>query len=275
MKKCKEVMDLMSPYIDGELDKIKTRKFKEHISTCAKCKEELKIQMKIINLCNDIEDVELPESFNKQLHERLTKEKQRKSPLLWLNSKHVKLVSSIAAIFILVFITSEFLSREKSFDNHEMVSEQNYEIYTEGADTGIYIEDSEESSLYSLNEILGEREDGVSFKERNIDITQHLESTDLSDITIKVFIVNKFLKLDDMSFIVEIANKLDINIVVEGYIQNDEYILNREDEVLVKFTTKKNKYDSFVEELKNNFINIKFNVIEDKETERTVDILIE
>ena len=38
--------------------------------------------MEIINLCKNIEDVELPEDFNKQLHQKLVKEKQGKGPFL-------------------------------------------------------------------------------------------------------------------------------------------------------------------------------------------------
>ena len=85
--------------------------------------------MEIINLCKNIEDVELPEDFNKQLHQKLVKEKQGKGPLFWMNSKYIKLASSIAAAFILILLLQVSYNRQisKGFDrgyNESLIQEK-------------------------------------------------------------------------------------------------------------------------------------------------------
>ena len=341
MKSCKEINELISLYIDGELNKAEIREFEEHIGTCAKCKEEVKIQMEIIDLCNNIEDVELPKDFNKQLHQKLVSENQRKGPLFWKNSKYIKLVSSIAAVFLLIFISSELLSREKSFDNYEMLSDSASEMYAESSE--------EDANLFSLDDISGKRADiddthyptpsssngeidldigqivvsegaGKASKNRNFDAEDeepfkevvdiddneasnegyeasnegyeasnedyetsnegwsgedvYIASTELADTWIKASIINKSLKLEDMDYIMDTATKLEINLVVDGQIKTNKYISDDENTVLVEFTTDKNKYNRFIEELKGHFANITTNIIIDEETEKIVEILI-
>lgn len=71
MKKCEEIMELISLYIDDDLNETEKHQFEEHINSCIKCREELDLQMEIINLCQDMEEVELPEDFNRQLNQKL------------------------------------------------------------------------------------------------------------------------------------------------------------------------------------------------------------
>lgn len=108
MKKCEEIMELISLYIDDDLNETEKHQFEEHINSCIKCREELDLQMEIINLCQDMEEVELPEDFNRQLNQKLVEEEQRRSPLFRMHSKYIKLVPSVAAVFLLIFMTSAF-----------------------------------------------------------------------------------------------------------------------------------------------------------------------
>ncbi len=164
MKKCEHIIELISLYIDGELSDAEKHQFEEHINSCIKCKEEFDCQMEIINLCKNIEDVELPEDFNKQLHQKLVKEKQGKGPLFWMNSKYIKLASSIAAAFILIFVTSKFLTIDKfqkGFDmgyNEESHTGENLNLKSfesdmvlneRAVDDEMYDADSEEVNLFS------------------------------------------------------------------------------------------------------------------------------
>ncbi|MDQ2085268.1 zf-HC2 domain-containing protein [Herbivorax sp. ANBcel31] len=158
MKDCKEIMELISGYIDDQLNETEKSKFENHIRLCDKCSEELREQMEVVSLCNDIDDVEPPKEFNKQLHNKLLKEKQKKFPLFHVSSKHIKLVSSIAAAFLLIFVTTQFLTRDDYINNMEPGKEHEDSISSEAGmleskeySDGIYAEDSESANLFSFD----------------------------------------------------------------------------------------------------------------------------
>ncbi|MFZ5989211.1 MAG: anti-sigma factor family protein [Bacillota bacterium] len=129
MKSCGEIIELISLYIDNELDDAKKAEVEEHISSCESCRSEIEELKEVVNMCKNVEDVELPEGFSEKLHEKLIEEKQKqedKRRFIVLGSKYMKIASSIAAGIILVFIIRGFWlngSINKTSDMASMANE--------------------------------------------------------------------------------------------------------------------------------------------------------
>lgn len=129
MKSCGEIIELISLYIDNELDDAKKAEVEEHISSCESCRSEIEELKEVVNMCKNVEDVELPEGFSEKLHEKLMEEKQKqedKRRFIVLGSKYMKIASSIAAGIILVFIIRGFWlngSINKTSDMASMANE--------------------------------------------------------------------------------------------------------------------------------------------------------
>jgi hypothetical protein len=113
MKKCDEILDLLSLYIDNELDEVSAKMVKEHVEECSSCKSELVQLYEVVKLCNDIDEVELPENFKDDLHQRLTSEKQKLDDgkkILIMRSRIMKTITSVAAVVLVVFAVHGFLN---------------------------------------------------------------------------------------------------------------------------------------------------------------------
>lgn len=107
MKNCEEVLELLSLYIDKELDDVTVKAVEEHIESCSSCKAELCQLIEIVKMCNDIDEVELPDNFKESLHQKLVLEQENMIIKMQENKKTIrkmmKTVASVAAMFILVF----------------------------------------------------------------------------------------------------------------------------------------------------------------------------
>lgn len=107
MKNCIEVKELLSLYIDGELDEKTSEEVKKHMRFCTECYEEMEDIKKVIQSCRDCEDEELPAGFEKQLHEKLAAEAERQRSGAARSRKITRLLgigSSIAAVLIMAVI---------------------------------------------------------------------------------------------------------------------------------------------------------------------------
>ncbi len=110
MKNCIEVKELLSLYIDGELDKKTSDEVKKHMRFCTECYEEMEDIKRVIQLCRDCEDEELPVGFKKQLHEKLASEAERQHSSAARSRKITRLLgigSSIAALLIMAVIVKD------------------------------------------------------------------------------------------------------------------------------------------------------------------------
>lgn len=68
---CNEVRELLSLYIDDELDKNEKLLVEEHLKVCEECQKELEEYKKIIQALQEIPDEEPPLGYCKRLHEKL------------------------------------------------------------------------------------------------------------------------------------------------------------------------------------------------------------
>lgn len=96
---CNETKDMLSLYIDGELNEKEKKIVEEHVNECESCRKEFEQYQKIINMLQNLIEEEPPKGFCKRLHERLLKTKQQKK--ITTRSRWIK-YGSIAAAFVLV-----------------------------------------------------------------------------------------------------------------------------------------------------------------------------
>lgn len=76
--KCEYIKELMSAYIDNEINEVDKAKFEKHIAQCPQCKEEYELLKEIVIECSEIHEVELPEDFREELHAKLLEAKRNK-----------------------------------------------------------------------------------------------------------------------------------------------------------------------------------------------------
>jgi len=113
MKKCNEINELMSLYIDDQLDDNTRKEFEEHIDMCGSCREEFDALVKVVDLCNSIDEVELPEGFRDELHSKLVAERERRDKRYkgaGLLNKYIKICSTVAACLIIAVFAGRFIA---------------------------------------------------------------------------------------------------------------------------------------------------------------------
>lgn len=109
MMDCKKALQLIHRYIDGELDTAQKEELEKHIESCESCRKEYQLEKNIIESLKNMPPLELPEDFNKKIHEKLVYQKnilEKKKERL----KKTLTVAVIAASFILmtVFVVNIF-----------------------------------------------------------------------------------------------------------------------------------------------------------------------
>lgn len=64
---CEVVRNLMSSYIDKDINEIDRIEFEEHLKNCTVCMEEYNLLLSTVTYCNQLEEIELPETFHQEL----------------------------------------------------------------------------------------------------------------------------------------------------------------------------------------------------------------
>ena len=104
MLTCEQVREQISLYIDHELTDDELQTFEQHLSTCEQCRQEVDLLKSIVRECNEIEEVELPDDFKQQLHQKLvqtgqdTRQTKRRWYMNW------KAYSGLAAAILLILL---------------------------------------------------------------------------------------------------------------------------------------------------------------------------
>lgn len=116
--KCEKFLVEISSYIDNKLKGKELEEFENHLNNCTSCQEELNIVSQIVREINELEEIELPMGFHKQLMERiyleteLSLDKNKKWIFNW------KVLSGIAAAFVflvLIFEIVDFKVQKEAF----------------------------------------------------------------------------------------------------------------------------------------------------------------
>ncbi len=104
---CEKYSEWISLYIDGELEEKNRAVFENHLKSCESCSEEVRFLREIMNDLKELEMIDLPEEFHKDLMAKIQvtsmKVEGRVIPLPINKRKwytNMKVVSAVAAVFI-------------------------------------------------------------------------------------------------------------------------------------------------------------------------------
>lgn len=116
--KCENIRDLMSAYIDNEINEVDKAKLEKHIAQCPQCKEEYELLKDLVLECSDIDEVELPEDFREELHSKLLEAKAAKPSKLavFMKKNRWMSVAGTAAAVLVVALALNNISAPKTAD---------------------------------------------------------------------------------------------------------------------------------------------------------------
>lgn len=72
---CNNAVELISLYLDNELNYESEKELFEHIEECSFCKKEFEELKALVEILNDEPDIELPENFHSELMQKINEEK--------------------------------------------------------------------------------------------------------------------------------------------------------------------------------------------------------
>ncbi|MEA4847528.1 MAG: DUF4349 domain-containing protein [Clostridiaceae bacterium] len=103
--KCETIRNMMSSYIDRDLNNIEKAEFEKHLDECEECREEYKSLFDIIAACGNLEEIELPQNFRTELHQRLNGLKKEKKFFGGImGSKRMKMATGLVAAVLVIAI---------------------------------------------------------------------------------------------------------------------------------------------------------------------------
>lgn len=129
---CKNYTELISEFIDGQLDSAKVEILQQHLASCKACQDELE-KLKIMKeVCGVIKEVEVPKDFHADLMRRISNEKKSEVKasyhLKWLRS-----LSAIAAVFLVgvILIKVPIINLNPSVEHRALTTDESSNITRE------------------------------------------------------------------------------------------------------------------------------------------------
>jgi hypothetical protein len=108
---CSEIKDLLSPYLDGELDRVSQQAVFRHLSGCPSCNYELMEMQKLVKLLAGLEEIDPPRDFSAKLNRLILERVGSKSILKRiydLNPQSWLPIGAAAAIIIALAFSLNF-----------------------------------------------------------------------------------------------------------------------------------------------------------------------
>ncbi|HPW41924.1 MAG TPA: zf-HC2 domain-containing protein, partial [Bacillota bacterium] len=103
--KCETIKNMMSSYIDKDLNNIEKAEFEKHLAECEECRAEYESLIDIIAACGNLEEIELPQNFRTELHQRLNEEKRKRNFFSGImGSKRMKMAAGLVAAALVIAI---------------------------------------------------------------------------------------------------------------------------------------------------------------------------
>ncbi|HYE83247.1 MAG TPA: DUF4349 domain-containing protein [Clostridia bacterium] len=103
--KCETIRNMISSYIDKDLNDIEKAELEKHIAECKECREEYESMLDIIAVCGNLEEIELPQNFRAELHQRLVEEKKKKSFFSGImGNRNMRMASGLVAAALVIAI---------------------------------------------------------------------------------------------------------------------------------------------------------------------------
>lgn len=129
--KCETVRNMISSYIDRDLNNIEKAELEKHLAECKECREEYESLLDIIAVCGNLEEVELPQSFRTELHQRLVEEKKKKNFFSGiLGNNHMKMATGLVAAMLVIAIGIG--SGPLLFNKSTKITQENYSTADNG-----------------------------------------------------------------------------------------------------------------------------------------------
>lgn len=128
---CEVVRSLMSAYIDKDINEIDKVEVEKHLESCVDCMEEYHLLLSTVKYCNELEEIELPETFHQDLVHKLQDlgaDKPRKK----FFSRNWSWVAGVAAVFVVAAIGISSLGGMPGLNNSSKAAEDSARAY-EGA----------------------------------------------------------------------------------------------------------------------------------------------
>ena len=122
---CEVVRNLMSSYIDKDINEIDRIEFEEHLKNCTVCMEEYNLLLSTVTYCNQLEEIELPETFHQELMEKINelgndKYKYNKN----FFRRNWSWMAGVAAVFVVAAIGLSSLKGLPGLDNKNRIAEE-------------------------------------------------------------------------------------------------------------------------------------------------------
>jgi len=96
---------MMSSYIDKDLNNIEKAEFEKHLAECEECRAEYESLIDIIAACGNLEEIELPQNFRTELHQRLNEQKSKRNFFSGImGSKRMKMAAGLVAAALVIAI---------------------------------------------------------------------------------------------------------------------------------------------------------------------------
>lgn len=157
MKSCDEIQELLSLYIDNELEEERAKLVREHVESCSSCKSELEQLFEVVKMCNDITEVELPENFKDALNQKLKSEQKKiddGKKITVMRNRIMKTITSVAAIFLIVFAVRGFFNTGKYSKSADSSA---YNMKQESVSSNIVENKRKEKNIAAMPEFTSEQ----------------------------------------------------------------------------------------------------------------------
>jgi anti-sigma factor RsiW len=103
--KCETIRNMISSYIDKDLNDIEKTALEKHLAECEQCREEYETMLDIIAVCGNLEEVELPQNFRTELHQKLEGEKKKRNLFSnFLGKAGTKMATGLVAAALVIAI---------------------------------------------------------------------------------------------------------------------------------------------------------------------------
>jgi anti-sigma factor RsiW len=149
MMECKDVLALISPYIDNELDASKRAAVEEHLPVCDSCKAQLKKIESVVSALESLDELEVPPEISHALYNIASakKVKEKKVFTAWSSFSFIKYFAATAAV---AAIAITVLISQSSKNANELA------FHGEISQKAINADSSSSSSINSAKDAIGE-----------------------------------------------------------------------------------------------------------------------
>lgn len=138
--KCIEYRELISAYVDEMLNPQEEEKLIAHLKTCQNCREEVEIFKEMRQMCQQMEEVSLPEGFHEKLMKQIKHEEQVKSPIIKFAFRWKYGGALVATMLVGILFFSQlgtFYSRSKQVEENATIEAAPYAMQSNVAEASL------------------------------------------------------------------------------------------------------------------------------------------